>query len=79
MKNKRCKRNQYYTELLYLSSYRSKNHQCPYCGHKFNFDTRYKKQICWKCGKYNFKNQKEEFFYKLTTQLKKKGDDYVKI
>lgn len=74
-------KNLYRKNQLYKEYYAPmpKNHQCPYCGRKFNFNTRYKKEICYRCGRYNFKNKKSEFMYRLNEQIKKWSDSYGKI
>ncbi len=64
-------RSQTYKELYGPSK---KNFICKYCDHKFNFDTKYKKQLCWKCNRYNFRTAKDEFHYRMRECLARKRE-----
>lgn len=68
----------FYQNQNYLELYESdhKNYQCKYCGCKFNFNTHYTKEICNRCGKYNFKTKRDEFAYRLKERIEeqKRGD-----
>lgn len=46
---------------------------CPHCGRRVHFYAFEKKgkQLCDWCGRYVFKNQKEEFKYRLNEEIKK--------
>lgn len=49
---------------------------CKNCGHTMNLSNERDKRVCTHCGKYVFKNDKEEFKFRLLGSYKgaKKGE-----
>ena len=52
--------------------YAKVKYQCKNCGHKEVIPYWVKKQLCSYCGNYVFKNDKDEFEYRLQEKMRSK-------
>lgn len=56
----------------YMESRQKHKYVCKHCGHKQLITNQMKKTVCDWCGNYIFKNEQDEFKFRIQEQLKKR-------
>jgi len=73
-KKKSKRRYRYYEDKL-MNAFNKLRYQCKKCGHKSTIPTNSDKGVCYWCGRYIFRNEKDEFKYRFNSIKKRKDDE----